>query len=102
MFEENISNYNLDEIVVLDNKLRKFLKFRSTEIKYNIVLNYFLCNYVDDIINFATKERTFFLRKNIKSFLINEKKYNGDDYNIDGIKLLLNNFISKRKILIKI
>ena len=97
-----IESYSLNEMVILDNKFRRFLKMKSTEIKYNVYINYLLCNYFDDVIDQNTSERTYHLRQNIKSFLINEKKYNGDDYNKDGVKLLLNNFISKREIIITI
>jgi len=97
-----IESYSSNEMVILDNKFRKFLKMRQTEIKYNFYINYLLCNYFDDVIDQNTTERTYLLRQNIKSFLINEKKYNGDDYNREGVKLLLNNFISKREIIITI
>jgi hypothetical protein len=97
-----IESYSLNEMVILDNKFRKFLKMKSTEIKYNVYINYLLCNYFDDVIDQITSERTYHLRQNIKSFLINDKKYNGDDYNREGVKLLLNNYISKREIIITI
>ena len=37
--------YKLNDIVCLDNNIREFLKFKSTEIKMAVLLNYILCNY---------------------------------------------------------
>jgi len=98
----NKINYSLDEYVILDAKFKKFLKMKSTEIKYNFILNYLLCNYFNDFVNENNNELIFILRQNFKSFLINNKQYIGDDYNMDGVKDLLNNFISKKQIIITI
>ena len=37
--------YKLNDIVCLDNNIRDFLKFKCTEIKMEVLLNYILCNY---------------------------------------------------------
>jgi hypothetical protein len=93
-----------NNMVILDTKFKKFLKFKQTEIKYDVILNYLLCNYFDNLYedNDFTKNLTFILRQNFKSFLINNKLYCGDDYSRDGVKKLLENFITKKIVIIKI
>lgn len=95
-------NFNLDETVILDEKFRQFLKLKNKEIKYNVILNLLLCNYFDDNINNITNERSFILRHNIKYFLLNHNNFNGDEYSLEGVKLLLNKFVNKRIINITI
>jgi hypothetical protein len=93
-----------NDMIILNAKFKKFLKFKHNEIKYNVILNYLLCNYFDNSYedNDFTKNLTFILRQNFKSFLINNKLYNGDDYSRDGVIKLLENFITKKIIIIKI
>lgn len=91
-----------EEIVILNDNFRMFLKMKSKDIKYNFIINYLLCNYFDDAYNDELNERIFILRKNFKNFLKKNKKYIGDDYNIEGVKDLVNNFINKKIILITI
>jgi len=93
-----------NDMVILNTKFKKFLKFKQTEIKYDVILNYLLCNYFDNSYedNDFTKNLTFILRQNFKSFLINNKLYHGNDYSRDGVKKLLENFITKKIVIIKI
>jgi len=92
--------FNNDEVVLLNNNFKLFLKMKNNEIKYNFIINYLLCNYFDDAYNEDLNERIFILRNNLKRFLIKNKKYIGDDYTIEGVKNLINNFIHKKNIII--
>ena len=38
---------NLDDEVLMDSKLQLFLKMKNNRIKFNVLLNYVLCNYMD-------------------------------------------------------
>jgi hypothetical protein len=99
--QESNQNTSKNDIVILDNKFRRFLKMRQTEIQYNVILNYLLCNYFDDIYE-NDKIITHILRSNFKNFLINERLYYGDDYSREGVKYLLNKLVSKKTIFITI
>jgi len=99
--QEKNQNTSKSDIVILDNKFRRFLKMRQTEIQYNVILNYLLCNYFDDLYE-NDKIITHILRSNFKNFLINHKLYYGDDYSREGVKYLLDKLVSKKKIFITI
>ena len=99
--ESTYDNTKKNDIVILNNKFRRFLKMRQTEIEYNIILNYLLCNYFDDIYE-GTKIITHILRESFKQFLIINKLYYGDDYSREGVQHLLDKLISKKIIFITI
>lgn len=99
--QESNQNTSKNDIVILDNKFRKFLKMHQTELRYNVILNYLLCNYFDDIYEDG-KIITHILRRNFKNFLINNKLYYGDDYSREGVQYLLNKLVSKKAIFITI
>jgi hypothetical protein len=92
--------YKLIDTIILNDNFRKFLKMKSNEIKFNFILNYLLCNYFDDI--YINNDVIFKIRSNFKKFLINNQLYNTDIYSIEDVKKLLENFISKKKIIITI
>jgi hypothetical protein len=100
--------YNLNESVILNDNLRKFLKMRNNDIKMNVLLNYVLCNYCERNRNKIEEDGTsfnesnFIIYSNFKKFLEKNNSYIGDDYSIDGIKLLLEKFVTKKIIYIKI
>ena len=99
--QESNQNTIQNDIVILDNKFRKFLKMRQTEIQYNVILNYLLCNYFDDLYENG-KIITHILRSNFKNFLINNKLYYGDDYSREGVQYLLDKLVSRKTIFITI
>jgi hypothetical protein len=95
--------YKLEDIVCLDDNIREFLKFKSKEVKMTVLLNYVLCNYCkhkelfpNDIISI------FYINNKLKNFLVKNNKYIGDDYSIDGIKILLEEFVHRKQIIIEI
>lgn len=100
--------YNLNDIVILNDNLRKFLKMRNNEIKMNVLLNYVLCNYCErnrnkiehDVLPF--NESNFIIYANFCKFLKKNNFYIGDDYSVDAIKLILEKFVTKKIIYIKI
>jgi hypothetical protein len=100
MFEK----YNLNDSVILNDNLRKFLKMRNNDIKMNVLLNYVLCNYCErnKMDGFQSNQNNFIIYANFKKFLEKNNLYIGDDYSIDGIKLLLEKFVTKKIIYIKI
>ncbi len=97
-------NYRLDDVVILNDNFRKFLKMRSTEIKYNILINYMLCNYFDDMFDDVHGEDkiTFYIRNELEVFLRKNNKYYGDTYSMEGVQKLINNFIKLKTIRITI
>jgi hypothetical protein len=99
--QESNQNRSKSDVVILHNKFRRFLKMRQTEIKYDVILNYLLCNYFDDIYE-NDKIITHILRSNFRNFLINQRLYYGDDYSRDGVKYLLDKLVSKKTIFITI
>ena len=95
--------YKLNDIVCLDDNIREFLKFKSKEVKMTVLLNYVLCNYCkhkelfpNDVISI------FYINNKFKNFLVKNNKYIGDDYSIDGIKILLEEFVHMKQIIIEI
>jgi len=35
----------MEEIVFINEKLHKFLRFKNNDIKFNVLVNFILCNY---------------------------------------------------------
>jgi len=93
--------YNLNDIVILNDNLRKFLKMRNNEIKMNVLLNYVLCNYCERN-KLPLNESNFIIYANFCKFLKKNNFYIGDDYSVDAIKLILERFVTKKVIYIKI
>jgi hypothetical protein len=92
-----MSSWNyIDDVVIIDNKLKNFLKFKQDSIKMNVLLNFILCNYFDEC------NMKFYIKDNFRNFLEKNNKYYGDDYSIEGVDVLLKNFILKNKIEIRI
>jgi hypothetical protein len=95
------SNYSLDEIVIIKDELKKFLSMKQEELKFGVLLNYVLCNYCDE--NGISKEvLRFGIYKNFHNFLKMQKINTKDDYSINEMKILLENFIIKKFIYITI
>jgi len=102
MFEK----YNLNDVVILNDNLRKFLKMRNNEIKMNVLLNYVLCNYCErnkiEDNKIPINESNFIIYANFCKFLKKNNFYIGDDYSVNAIKLILEKFVTKKIIYIKI
>lgn len=95
--------YKLNDVLCLDDNIREFLKFKSTEIKMAVLLNYILCNYCKHKELFSNDTTSiFYINNKFKNFLVKHNKYIGDDYSIPGIKLLLENFVHRKQIIIEI
>jgi len=94
-------NYSLDEIVMIKDELKKFLSMKQEELKFGVLLNFILCNYCDE--NGISKEALRFgIYKNFHNFLKIQKINVKNDYSINEMRILLENFIIKKFIYITI
>ena len=92
-----INYYNLNEIVTINESLRKTLKFRNNTIKFSVLINYVLCNQFDHYYDKKNDRIVhFMLRCGFKKFLIRENKFKGETYSREGVMLLLYDFIKKK------
>lgn len=97
----NEFNYGLDEIVIIKDELKKFLSMKQEELKFGVLLNYVLCNYCDE--NGISKEALRFgIYKNFHNFLKMHKINPKNDYSMNEMRILLENFIIKKFIYITI
>lgn len=94
---------NIDENVIMSDILKRVLKLRNSQIKFNVLVNYVLCNQFD---HYYDKEKDlivhFMLRKQFKNFLEKNKMYVGDIYSREGVILLLTELVIKKRIHITI
>jgi hypothetical protein len=94
-------NFSLDEIVIIKNDFRKFLSMKQNEIKMGVLLNFILCNYCDEN-GLSKEELRFGIYKNFHNFLKIKKIDITNDYSLNDIRILLENFIIKKFIYITI
>jgi hypothetical protein len=94
-------NFSLDEIVIIKNDFRKFLSMKQNEIKMGVLLNFILCNYCDEN-GLSKEELRFGIYKNFHNFLKIKKMDITNDYSLNDIRILLENFIIKKFIYITI
>jgi len=93
--------YDLEEIVIIKEELKKFLTMKQDEIKMGVLLNYVLCNYCDEN-GLSKEELRFGIYKNFHNFLKIQKINPTKDYSINEMRILLENFIIKKFIYITI
>jgi hypothetical protein len=96
--------FDLNEDVIIDSRLKKFLKFRNNnyEYKFRILLNYLLCNCFMEEYDENHNIIKFNINNDFKHFLKRCNKYYGSDYSMEGIKDLLKKFIYKKYFVIEI
>jgi hypothetical protein len=96
--------FDLNEDVIIDSRLKKFLQFRSNNYiyKYRILLNYLLCNCFMEEYDDNHNIIKFNINNNFKNFLKKYNRYYGGDYSMDGIKNLLSTFVNKKEFVIEI
>jgi hypothetical protein len=96
--------FNLNEDVIIDSRLKKFLQFRSNnyEYKFRILLNYLICNCFMEEYDNNHNIIKFNINKDFKNFLKRCNKYYGSDYSMEGIKKLLSLFVNKKEFVIEI
>jgi hypothetical protein len=83
---------NLDDEVLMNSKLQHFLKMKNSHIKFNVLLNYVLCNHTErEIVNDEYEE----VHNNHLLFIMNNKLLNF--FNNNGLKIN-NIFYSKEEI----
>ena len=97
----NMFNFSLDEIVEIKDDFKKFLSMKQKEIKFGVLLNFVLCNYCNEN-GLSKEELRFGIYKNFHNFLKMQKINTKDDYSINEMKILLENFIIKKFIYITI
>lgn len=90
---------NLEDNVIMNENLKRTLKLRNSEIKFNVLVNYVLCNQFD---HYYDKEKDiivhFMLREKFKNFLERNEMYVGDTYSREGVMLLLTELVQKKRI----
>ena len=92
---------DLDEIVILNDDIKKFLTIKQKEIKMGVLLNFVLCNYCDE--NGLSKDNLKFgIYKSFHNFLKMNNKIISNDYSINDMRILLEDFVRKKLIYITI
>ena len=94
-------NFNLDEIVTIKDDFKKFLSMKQKEIKFGVLLNFVLCNYCDEN-GLSKEELRFGIYKKFHNFLKIKKIDPTNDYSLNEMRILLENFIIKKFIYITI
>ena len=96
--------FDLNEDVIIDSRLKKYLKFRSQNYvyKFRILYNYLLCNCFMEEYDDNHNIIKFNINKDFKSFLKRYNRYYGNDYSKEGIKDLLTTFVKKKHFVIEI
>ena len=94
-------NFSLDEIVTIKDDFKKFLSMKQKEIKFGVLLNFVLCNYCDEN-GISKEELRFGIYKKFHNFLKIKKIDPTNDYSLNEMRILLENFIIKKFIYITI
>ena len=94
---------NLEDEVLINSKLQHFLKMKNSRIKYNVLLNYVLCNYTErEIVNNQYDEvhndhLLFIMNNRLLNFFNNNRlKINNIFYSKEEIGDMLCQFVTKQ------
>jgi hypothetical protein len=87
----------MEEIVFINEKLHKFLRFKNNDIKFNVLVNFILCNYSNHY--YSNQNLSFEINNKFKLFLKKNNIYKKDIYSYNEFIDLLQNFILKKKVI---
>jgi hypothetical protein len=84
----------MNEIVFINEKLQRFLKFKNYDIKFIVLVNFILCNYANHF--YSNQNLSFEINNKFKLFLKKNNIYKKDIYLYNEFIDLLQNFILKK------
>lgn len=94
---------SLNDEVLMTLKLQRFLKMKNSRIKYNVLLNYILCNHTErEVVNDEFDEvhnnhLLFIINNRLLNFFNNNRlKINNIFYSKEEIGNMLCQFVTKK------